>query len=67
MLRCEKRGAIVRPEALFTPSSNDTAEGYIDDYHFLAPTGSLDPKVMYLTLTNGTVIPFAATAALVNP
>jgi len=46
---------------------NDTAEGYIDDYHFLAPTGSLDLQVMYLTLTNGTVIPFAATAALVNP
>ena len=46
---------------------NDTAEGYIDDYHFLAPTGSLDLQVMYLTLTNGTVIPFPATATLVNP
>lgn len=46
---------------------NDTAEGYIDDYHFLAPTGSLDLQVMYLSITDGTVVPFAATATLVNP
>ena len=46
---------------------NDTAEGYIDDYHFLTPTGSLDLQVMYLSITNGTVVPFAATATLVNP
>lgn len=46
---------------------NDTAEGYIDDYHFLAPTGNLDLQVMYLAVTNGTEIPFAAAAVLLNP
>lgn len=46
---------------------NDAAEGYIDDFHFLAPTGSLDLQVLYLTITNGTVVPFAATAVLLNP
>lgn len=44
-----------------------TAEGYIDDYHFLAPTGSLDLQVMYLAITNGSEIPFAAAARLLNP
>lgn len=44
-----------------------TAEGYIDDYHFLAPTGSLDLQVMYLAITNGTETPFAAGAVLLNP
>ena len=43
------------------------AEGYIDDYHFLAPTGSLDLQVMYITITDGAVAPFASTAILVNP
>jgi hypothetical protein len=46
---------------------NDAAEGYIDDYHFLAPTGSLDLQVMYLAITNGTEIPFGAAALLLNP
>lgn len=46
---------------------NDTAEGYIDDYHFLAPTGNLDLQVMYLAITNGTEIPFASAAVLLNP
>lgn len=46
---------------------NDTAEGYIDDYHFLAPTGSLDLQVMFLVITNGTEIPFGAAAVLLNP
>ena len=43
------------------------AEGYIDDYHFLAPTGSLDSQVMYVTITNGVVAPFSAAAILLNP
>ncbi|MEI6209607.1 MAG: FG-GAP-like repeat-containing protein [Desulfuromonadales bacterium] len=46
---------------------DNTAEGYIDDYHFLAPTGSLDLQVMYLAITNGTEIPFGAAALLMNP
>lgn len=46
---------------------NDTAEGYIDDYHFLAPTGSLDLQAMYLAITDGSEIPFAAAAVLQNP
>jgi len=46
---------------------NDTAEGYIDDYHFLAPTGSMDLQVMYLAITNGTEVPFASAAVLLNP
>ena len=43
------------------------AEGYIDDYHFLAPTGTLDLQVMYLTITDGAIVPFAAAAILLNP
>ena len=46
---------------------DERAEGYIDDFHFLAPTGSLDLQVLYLTITDGTVIPFAAAAVLLNP
>ena len=46
---------------------NDGAEGYIDDYHFLAPTGILDLQVMYLAITNGTEVPFASAAVLLNP
>lgn len=46
---------------------NDTAEGYIDDYHFLAPTASLDLQVMYMAITDGTVAPFSAAAVLLNP
>jgi hypothetical protein len=43
------------------------AEGYIDDYHFLAPTGTLDLQVMYVTITDGAIVPFAAAAILLNP
>jgi hypothetical protein len=43
------------------------AEGYIDDYHFLAPTGSLDLQVMYITITDGAIVPISATAILMNP
>lgn len=46
---------------------DDAAEGYIDDYHFLAPTSSLDLQVMYLAITNGLDIPFGAAAILLNP
>ncbi len=46
---------------------NDTAEGYIDDFHFLTPTGSLDLQVLYLSITDGSVVPFAAAAILLNP
>lgn len=43
------------------------AEGYIDDYHFLAPTGTNDLQVMYVTITDGAIVPFAAAAVLLNP
>ena len=46
---------------------SDAAEGYIDDFHFLTPTGSLDIQVLYLSITDGAVAPFAATAVLLNP
>jgi hypothetical protein len=46
---------------------NDLAEGYIDDYHFMAPTAHLDLQVMYLAITNSTEVPFGATAVLLNP
>lgn len=43
------------------------AEGYIDDYHFLTPTGSMDLQVMYITITDGSVAPIAVAAVLLNP
>lgn len=46
---------------------NATAEGYIDDFQFMTPTGNLDLQVLYLTITDGNVVPFAATAVLLNP
>jgi hypothetical protein len=46
---------------------DDRAEGYIDDYHFLAPTGSLDLQVMYMAITAGSEPPFSAAALLLNP
>lgn len=46
---------------------DNTAHGYIDDYHFLAPTASLDLQVMYLAITNGSEVPFGAAAILLNP
>lgn len=46
---------------------DSTAAGYIDDYHFLAPTGKLDLQVMYLAITNGVEVPFGAAAVLLNP
>jgi hypothetical protein len=46
---------------------DSTAEGYIDDFHFLTPTGSLDLQVMYLAITNGVAVPLGAAAVLLNP
>jgi len=46
---------------------NDSEEGYIDDYHFLAPTGDLSLQVMYMAITDGSSVPVAATAILQNP
>ncbi len=46
---------------------NDTAEGYIDDFHFLTPTNSLDLQVMYLVITDGRLVPTGAAATLLNP
>lgn len=43
------------------------SEGYIDDYHFMAPTANLDLQVMYLAITNSTEVPFGTTAILLNP
>ena len=43
------------------------AEGYIDDYHFLTPTGSPDLQVMYITVTDGAIAPISVTAILRNP
>lgn len=43
------------------------AEGYIDDYHFLTPTGSPELQVMYVTITDGAIRPIAVTAILLNP
>ena len=46
---------------------NVSAEGYIDDYHFLTPTGASSLQVMYLTITDGALAPISATAVLTNP
>jgi hypothetical protein len=46
---------------------SDTAEGYIDDFHFLTPTGSVDIQVLYLSITDGSIAPISATAVLLNP
>jgi hypothetical protein len=46
---------------------NDSAEGYIDDFHFLSPTGSLDLQVMYMAITDGFIPPIGAAAILLNP
>jgi len=43
------------------------AEGYIDDYHFLTPTGEANLQVMYITITDGAIAPIAVAAVLLNP
>lgn len=44
-----------------------TAEGYIDDFSVIAPTGSTALQVLYVAITDGTTIPFTAVAVLLNP
>ena len=44
-----------------------TAEGYIDDYHFMTPTSNLELQVMYLAITDGWAVPMSAAALLINP
>lgn len=46
---------------------NAKEEGYIDDYHFLTPTGDITIQVMYMAITEGTQPPIAAAAILLNP
>jgi hypothetical protein len=46
---------------------DNTAEGYIDDYYFISPTGNLDLQVLYMAISNGTEVPFGAAAILLNP
>ena len=43
------------------------AEGYIDDYHFLTPTGDANLQVMYITITDGAIAPISVVALLRNP
>ncbi len=43
------------------------AEGYIDDYHFLTPTGDPNLQVMYITITDGVIAPITVAALLLNP
>ena len=43
------------------------AEGYLDDYHFLTPTGDPNLQVMYITITDGAIAPIAVAAVLLNP
>jgi hypothetical protein len=46
---------------------NATANGYIDDFSVVMPTGSVEVQVLYVAITDGQVPPFAAAAVLVNP
>jgi len=43
------------------------AEGYIDDFVLLSPTGSVDFQALYVAITDGFQPPFSAIAVLVNP
>jgi fibronectin type III domain protein len=44
-----------------------TAEGYIDDFVVITPTGDLAFQVLYIATTDGTMPPFTAAAILRNP
>ncbi|CAN5215887.1 hypothetical protein BH11PSE11_BH11PSE11_09540 [soil metagenome] len=62
--------AVARNVIFLWPSGeqlNTTAEGYIDDFHFMSPTANLDLQVMYLAITDGVIAPIAAGAILLNP
>jgi|GEM_PF-1334135 len=62
--------SLVRDVVFLWPDGSEFSvadEGYIDDYHFLAPTGELSFQVMYMAITDGETVPVAATAILQNP
>ncbi|HYC37638.1 MAG TPA: fibronectin type III domain-containing protein [Usitatibacter sp.] len=62
--------ANARPLTFLWPDGSELdahAEGYIDDFSIVAPTGSLDLQVLYLAITDGIVAPFTAVAVLLNP
>lgn len=46
---------------------SDSAEGYIDDFSVIAPTGDLQLQVLYVAITDGRIAPLMAAAVLVNP
>lgn len=46
---------------------SSTAYGYIDDFMAVTPTASLAFQVLYVAITDGTVVPFSAAALLLNP
>jgi hypothetical protein len=45
----------------------DAAEGYIDDFVLVSPTGDVDFQILYVAITDGFAPPFAGVALLVNP
>lgn len=62
--------ASARDVVLLWPNGDQldaSAEGYIDDYHFLTPTGSQNLQAMYITITDGAITPISVAAILVNP
>ncbi len=68
--RTGKRSSAGRDVVFLWPDGSlldATAEGYIDDFHFLAPTGSLDLQVAYIAITDGVQVPTAVAAVLANP
>lgn len=46
---------------------SSAAYGYIDDFMAVTPTANLDFQVLYVAITDGTVVPFSAAALLLNP
>ena len=46
---------------------SDTAEGYIDDFSIVAPTGDPQLQVLYVAITDGRIAPLMAAAVLLNP
>jgi hypothetical protein len=46
---------------------DDRAEGYIDDYQFMLPTGDPLFQMAYITITDGVAVPIGAAARLLNP
>jgi hypothetical protein len=46
---------------------DDTHEGYLDDFTFIAPTNHLDFQFAYLAITDGNRVPFPVGAVLLNP